>query len=296
MGALSYEPQKNKQDLGLNNIVLDDLASQSQKILEGSSGDMVDELLLLGSSSAGARPKVLVQISDDKNSIIHGQQELKDGYSHYIVKFASSIDNKEIGAIEYIYMQMAKEAGLNVPETLLLQGKTRRYFATQRFDRTKDAQVHMHSVAGLIHSDFRLPTLDYDDLLNLTVHLTKNIQEQKKMYRLACFNLFSHNRDDHAKNFSFLMDDKGVWRLSPVYDVTFSYGPGGEHSTTYLGEGKYPSKESLIKLGQKHKIKNYIQIINEVSEAILKWDFFAKDMELSSYSTKEISKKLESIR
>ena len=133
-----------------------------------------------------------------------------------------------------------------MPKTALLEGKKGRYFAIKRFDRIGDKRVHMHSVAGLIHTDFRYPTLDYGDLLKLTMHLTKSMQEVKKVFRLACFNLFSHNRDDHAKNFSFLMDEKGVWGFSPAYDITFSSGPGGEHSTMYLGEGRNPTQDTVI--------------------------------------------------
>ena len=115
------------------------------------------------------------------------------------------------------------------------------------------------------------------------------------MYRLACFNLFSHNHDDHAKNFSFLMDEKGVWRLSPVYDVTFSYGPGGEHSTTYLGEGKHPTKEALLKLGEKHKVKDYADIIVEVQHAVKKWSSFATELGISAHTREQIAKTIETI-
>ncbi|PHS32014.1 MAG: phosphatidylinositol kinase [Sulfurovum sp.] len=294
MGALSYEPEVEVEHLP-QKIVLDELAKHASEILEGSSDEMVDELLLLGGSSAGERPKVLVQLSHDEKQIIHGRQNLQEGFSHYLVKFASSTDSKEVGTIEYAYGRMAKEAGLDMPKTALLQGKDRSYFAIERFDRVGDAKVHMHSVAGLTHSDFRLPTLDYDDLLSLTLHLTKDVKEQQKMYRLACFNLFAHNRDDHAKNFSFLMDGKGVWRLSPVYDVTFSYGPGGEHSTTYVGVGKHPTKDELEKLGVKHKVKGYTDIIIEIQHAIGKWRSFAKELGISAHTREQIAKTLESI-
>jgi len=294
MGALSYEPEVEVEHLP-DEIVLDALAEHSEEILEGSSNEMVDELLLLGGSSAGARPKVLVQLSDDKKQIIHGRQKLREGFSHYMVKFASSSDSREIGAIEYAYGLMAKEAGLDMPKIALLKGKKRSYFAIERFDRVGDSKVHMHSVAGLTHSDFRYPTLDYDDLLSLTLHLTKDVKEQQKMYRLACFNLLSHNRDDHAKNFSFLMDAKGVWRLSPVYDATFSYGPGGEHSTTYLGEGKHPRKEELLKLGEKHKVKDYADIIVEVQHAVNKWNSFAKELGIPVHTREQIAKTIETI-
>jgi serine/threonine-protein kinase HipA len=176
MGALSYEPHQEMKHLP-DEIALDTLAEQVDIILEGRSDEMVDELLLLGGSLAGARPKVLVQLSDDKKQIIHGRQKLREGFSHYMVKFASSADPREIGAIEYAYACMAKEAGLEVSKTALLQGRNRSYFACERFDRVGDNRVHMHSVAGLTHSDFRYPTLDYDDLLSLTLHLTKNVQE-----------------------------------------------------------------------------------------------------------------------
>ncbi|MCH9740955.1 MAG: type II toxin-antitoxin system HipA family toxin [Epsilonproteobacteria bacterium] len=294
MGALSYEPEIEVESR-LDEIVLDDLAESSQEILEGSSETLLDELLSLNGSSAGARPKVLVQISDDEKQIIHGRQKLKEGFSHWMVKFASSSDSREIGAIEYAYSLMAKEAGLDMPKTALLEGKKGRYFACERFDRVGDKRVHMHSVAGLTHSDFRFPTLDYDDLLSLTLHLTKNMQEVEKVFRLACFNLFTHNRDDHAKNFSFIMDEKGVWTFSPVYDITFSSGPGGEHSTMYLGEGKNPTKEHFLELAKKHGIKKGEQIVVEVKEMIHQWSKFANIAGVSVSMQKSIAKALDEI-
>jgi serine/threonine-protein kinase HipA len=273
--------------------VLDDLAKSSEEILEGSADSMVDELLALGGSSGGARPKVLVQLSSDYKQIVHGKQKLREGFSHYMVKFASSQDSQEIGAIEYAYSLMVKEAGLDMPHTLLLEGKKGRYFAIERFDRVGDRKVHMHSVAGLTHSDFRFPTLDYDDLLRLTLHLTKSMVEVEKMFRLACFNLFAHNRDDHAKNFSFLMDEKGVWRLSPMYDITFSFGPGGEHSTRYMGEGKNPTKEHLRKLGEKHAIKKRETILQEVEASVQRWSEFAAKAGVSDTMCKKIDKYLD---
>jgi len=295
MGALSYEPEREVEN-SIDTIVLDDLAESSTKILEGSSETLLDELLTLNGSSAGARPKVLVQISDDKKQIIYGRQVLQEGFSHWMVKFASSMDSPEIGAIEYAYSLMAREAGLDMPQTALLEGKKGRYFAIKRFDRVGDRRVHMHSVAGLTHSDFRFPTLDYDDLLKLTLHLTKNVQEVEKVFRLACFNLFTHNRDDHAKNFSFVMNEKGVWSFSPVYDVTFSHGIEGGHSTLYLGEGKNPTTEHLLELAKKHGIKKGKVIIDEVREAVSDWASFAKDAKVSKKSWQSIATVLEQLR
>ena len=288
MGALGYEPEHTVES-AIDHIVLDELAQSSQEILAGSGDVMLDALLALGGSSAGARPKVLVQISDDLKQIVHGRNSLQEGFSHWMVKFASSSDTQEVGAIEYAYSLMAKAAGVKMPQTALLEGKKGRYFAIERFDRVGDRRIHMHSVAGLTHSDFRYPTLDYDDLLRLTLHLTKNIQETEKMFRLACFNLFAHNRDDHAKNFSFLMDEQGAWRLSPAYDLTFSYGPGGEHSTMYLNEGKNPTVEHLTALAKKHGIKHATTIITEVQEAVQQWRHFAKEAGVSRKTMEQIS-------
>ena len=264
VGALSYRPYISDIEQKITQINLDNLASKSMKILNDDSQQDLEKLLLLGGSSAGARPKVMVQIDQD-NNIISGTQILQPGYDHYIVKFASHLDPQDIGKNEYLYSLAAKAAKIEMPNTKLLQGK---YFAVERFDRVGDTRAHIQSVAGLTHSDFRYPTLDYDDLLSLTLHLTKNVEEQIKMFRLAVFNLFAHNRDDHAKNFSFLLDENNHWKLAPAYDLTFSQGPGGEHSTTYLGEGKNPTQEHLNKLANKHNIKNANNVILEVKSAI----------------------------
>ena len=187
---------------------------------------------------------------DEQNNIIHGSQKLIEGFEHYIIKFPNSNDGLNIGKIEYIYSLMAKKANIEIPKTKLLKGKKNSYFTIKRFDRIKDNRLHIHSVAGLTHSDFRIPSLDYDDLLTLCFHLTKDINEVKKLFRLAVFNLFTHNRDDHAKNFSFMLDEKNSWKLTPAYDLTFSYVVGTEHSTTYLNEGKNPNIDLGLTIGE----------------------------------------------
>jgi serine/threonine-protein kinase HipA len=285
IGALRYEPSMQDLDFDRKDLILDDLAQASTNILEGQAYDMVESLLAIEGSSAGARPKIMAQIND-QNDIIHGANLLQKGFEHYIVKFPNSSDRRNIGKIEYLYSLLANAAKIDIPNTKLLQGKQNSYFAIKRFDRIKDQKVHIHSVSGLTHSDFRYPSLDYDDLLGLTFHLTKDINEVYKLYRLAIFNFITHNRDDHGKNFSFLLDNKKMWRLAPAYDLTYSYGPNGEHSTTYRGEGKNPSKDDFVKLAQKHMIKNYQEIIDEVIDGILKINEFTKDIDLHKDDTK----------
>jgi len=216
MGALSYEP-----DLGLQNaddapVALDKLAEESAAVLAGKNEEVFEELLRLNGSSSGARPKIVAQVSTDKKRITHGQQELQPGFAHWIIKFPSSQDVRDVGAIEYAYSLMAKDAGVEMPETHLFRTKGNKYFGTKRFDRDGDARVHMHSLGGLIHSDHRSPSLDYDMVLRVTLALTRNIQEAEKVYALACFNVLAHNRDDHVKNFSFLLNARNEWIFAPA--------------------------------------------------------------------------------
>ena len=292
IGALTYEPIYEEIKTKNQEIILDDLANSSINILKGSSYEFLDTLLAIGGSSAGARPKIMAQI-DNQNNIIHGSQKLMDGFEHYIIKFPNSNDGLNIGKIEYIYSLMAKKANIEIPNTKLLKGKKSSYFAIKRFDRIKDNRVHIHSVAGLIHSDFRIPSLDYDDLLTLCFHITKDINEVKKLFKLAVFNLFTYNRDDHAKNFSFMLDEKNSWKLTPAYDLTFSYGVGAEHSTTYMGEGKNPTVNHLEKLALKHGIKEFKLVIDEVKSSISEFERFAKEVELPKEEILNLNKIFE---
>lgn len=286
IGALSYEPIIETLS-DTQEIDLDDLASASLEILRGNDAKNIETLLANNGSSGGARPKIMIQINEN-NQFLSANQPLQKDYEHYMVKFSSSNDHQEMGKLEFLYSQMAKDSGIEITDTKLLVGEKNSYFAIKRFDRTQDKRVHIHSLAGLVHTDFRIPSVDYDDILTVTLHLTKDINEVIKVYKLAVFNLFTHNRDDHAKNFSFLLDDENSWKFAPAYDLTFSYGPGGEHSTTYLNEGKNPTIEHLEKLGQKHRIKEYKKIIEEIKYVVSQFKKYAKNLELSPKYTEEI--------
>ena len=136
----------------------------------------------------------------------------------------------------------------------------------------------MHSLSGLIDADHQMPSIDYDHVLRATYFLTKDFSEVKKAFRLACFNVFAHNRDDHAKNFAFLMDEKGKWRLSPAYDLTFSSGPGGEHCTTVSGEGKAPNSTHLLSLAATFGIPEIDanHVVEQVRSAVSEWKKYAE--------------------
>jgi len=293
MGALVYEPHYKltpTENIPLN---LDQLATYAHEILEGDSNDVLDELLALNGSSAGARPKALIGVNEKRNSIIHGAHDLPEEYTHWIVKFTNSLENIDSGAIEFVYSQMAKNAGVKISEAYLFPAKKGPgYFATKRFDRDKNKRLHLHSACGLLHSNFRTPSLDYEDLIKATMVLTKDIREAKNMFRLAVFNVLAHNRDDHSKNISFLMDESGKWALAPAYDLTFSFGPGGEQSTMVMGEGKNPSEKHLIQLGQAvgFDLTEINAIIKQTLAALSKWNILAKNAGVSKTNIKEIEK------
>jgi len=145
----------------------------------------------------------------------------------------------------------------------------------------------------LIHADHRTPTLDYDMVLRVTQALTRNIREAEKVYALACFNVLAHNRDDHVKNFSFLLDAKNEWIFAPAYDLTFSYGPGGEQSMLVMGEGKNPGVVQLQSLGKQHGLKNAPRILEKVKTAVANWPRHAEQVGVSRKSTKEIADNIQ---
>lgn len=292
MGALVYEPDSSPPTIQ-EFIDLDHLATQTEKILEGASGEIITELLALNGSSAGARPKALIGVDQDRKNISYGVNQLNDGFEHWLVKFPNSQDGTDSGAIEYVYALMAKEAGLYFPDVHLFSSqKGNGFFGVKRFDRQENKRFHMHTVSGLIHSNFRFPSLDYEDLFSLTMALTKDIREVEKMFRLAVFNVMAHNRDDHAKNFSFLMNEFGEWKLSPAYDLTYSNGPGGEQSTMVVGEGRNITIKHLAKLGLDAKISKELidQIIEQTRNALSKWTFLANEYGISKSNIELINR------
>ena len=240
MGALTYKPEHRFESE--NSISdYDIIAQECSKILESQNSENLDELFFLGGSSGGARPKILTSINNED----------------WIIKFPSSSDPKNIGEKEYQYSLCAKDCGINMTETRLFPSKIcSGYFGIKRFDRKNGKKVHMVSVSGLLETSHRLPNLDYNILMKLTLELTRNYQDIEQLFRLMCFNVFANNRDDHSKNFSFLFDDaKKEWHLSPAYDLTYSFSFNGEHATTINGEGKNPTLDNILTVAKNIGLK-----------------------------------------
>ena len=253
MGALIYHP--SYADSAFTHIEghvdLLQVARDSRDIIAGAGTDLFPLLAQLGGTAGGARPKVLVGIgTDDKLGLVMaGADELPSGYEHWIVKFRGKDERPDAGIVEWAYAQTAARIGLTMSATRLFSGGDAPWFGTKRFDRLDGGRrLHLHTLAGLLHADFRAPSVDYEILLQAVLKLTRRQDDLESAYRLAVFNVTFHNRDDHAKNFSFVLDQNGSWRFAPAYDLTFNRGPGGEHSTAVAGEGKNPGLDDLLRL------------------------------------------------
>lgn len=245
MGALSYRPAicLNESDSVME---LDQIAGECERILRTEYSDDLDQLFRLGGSSGGARPKILTEIEREE----------------WIIKFPSYEDPKDIGKQEYDYSLCAKECGIEMAQTRLFPSeKCEGFFGTKRFDRRKDAdgserKIHMISVSAILETSHRIPNLDYHLLMKLTLEITKDFSEVLRLFRLMCFNVFSHNRDDHSKNFSYLYDEQNAcYRLAPAYDLTYSSSLNGEHATTVNGNGVNPGLEDILAVADKIGIR-----------------------------------------
>ena len=294
MGALTYEPDLNKQDSksAPNKYSLDSLAQESLEIITGSKEDISRQLQVDGGSPGGACPKSTIGLHGSK--AISGANDLPPNYEHWLVKFPTgySQEKQAEGVIEYIYSIMARDSGINFPQTQLIESdKGPGFFACKRFDRhATNQRRHIHSFAGLINADFRLPDSDYQMLIKATSHITKCHPDLCEVLRRMIFNVLSGNRDDHTKNFSFIMEPKGTWRLSPAYDVTFNTGINGQHSMSIKGHGSNIPKTAIAEIASMIPLnENKLNaIIEEVFESLSNWQSLAKSYQVPAHLIREI--------
>jgi serine/threonine-protein kinase HipA len=295
-GALVYKPSVSKDDVINTEIDLDILNKDVKEVLKGESSEIIDELFKHGGSPGGARPKIYVGYNKKEDSLINGSEVLPKDYAHWIVKFAASIDLNDIANIEMAYYYMALDAGIIMNESKLFTGKNdKKYFGTKRFDRIGNDKLHMISAAGLLHDDYEHSQLDYGTLMYEAQRLTGSAETQEKILRLAAFNVFAHNRDDHSKNFAFIISQKGEWEFAPAYDLTFSSSSQGQHSTTCARNGINPGTKELLELANDFSIKKGKEIIQEVKESVSKWNYFADKAEVSKTSKQLIEKVINDI-
>tara|TARA_B100000809_G_scaffold119529_1_gene117785 strand:+ start:16642 stop:17874 length:1233 start_codon:yes stop_codon:yes gene_type:complete len=296
MGAINYRPLKEMNAEKKGVLELDDIANELDKVYEGTSIEIIEELFNLGGSSGGARPKIFVGYNRVTEQLIYGSNNLPESNEHWIIKFPSSTDLPDIARIEYAYHKMALDAGIKMNECKLFSGASgQKYFGTKRFDRDGNNRIHMHSACGLLHDDFRLSTMDYGHLMDVAFNLIKDVRVYEEVLRLAIFNIYTHNRDDHSKNFSFLMDENGSWRFSPAYDLTFSSSSHGMHSTMVAGESERPGEDQLKELASHFGVKNVESIIKEVKAICINWMEYAESAGVKKSSVSLVNKKIKSL-
>jgi len=296
MGALSYQPDLgDKNDNSLQeNISLNGLALESLEVYQGSKKEVSKQLQINGGSPAGVRPKATIGLRGNK--AISGDNNLPDGYQQWLVKFPtgnSDLERAE-GAIEYVYSIMTKNAGIDFPETQLIEAEQcAGFFASKRFDRGEENQrIHLHSLAGLINADFRVPDSDYEILMKATSHVTQSHPDLCEVLRRMIFNILSGNRDDHTKNFSFLMDADGVWSFSPAYDITYNHGINGHHSMSVMGYGKDIPLAAITRVANLIPLaeKEVNLIIEKVIDSLSQWRTLAQTYDVPKNIIDEIDR------
>ena len=294
MGALAYEPEV--PDDGDDAVDLDTLAREANEILDGRDSDVLPELERLGGASGGARPKVLVAI-DAGGHVRAGVDEIPDGYDGWLVKFPSSRDVVDVGPLEAAYASMARAAGIDVPDHRLIPTGTRSvgYFASKRFDRAAGGvRRHMISVAGALDLDWMAPELDYLNLLRLIRRATRSQEQVEEMIRRMVFNVVAHNRDDHAKQHTFVYGADRQWGLAPAYDLTFSNGPTGQHYLAINGEAADVGPEAVRAVAEAQDVKprRLAAIVGEVVDAVDRFEEFAGRYDLSRPTSTEVRRTL----
>ncbi len=283
MGALEYEPASDDLlDFHPEQIQLDVVAENAAAVLaETATPQILDSLRSMNGSSGGARPKIVCLVSDDRQKIKRGHLA-ENGFTPWIIKFRQQYDPIDAGAQEYICLQTARAAGINTPECHLFESALcPGWLGVRRFDRTATGKRHMATVAGLLHCDYRLPSLDYASLMALTKMLA-GTDALIEMFKRTVFNFLLNNNDDHAKNFSFIMDAKGQWQLSPIYDVLPDGMEKSEHMTALLGKGKNITRQDFIALASRFDIpeQTATNIIDNVCGALMQYPSHAKTLDV----------------
>lgn len=292
-GALSYTPEMNDEDVEVGDLELDNLHQAALDIYDSMTDVELDTMYKLGGSSGGARPKVELLYNSDTQKFHLDKTEVLDGFESWIVKFPSSQDIVDIAKVEYAYYLMATNAKITMSECRLFEGKSgKKYFGTRRFDRSPEGRKHKISAAGLLHDNYRYTAIDYGHLMDASFKLTSSYQSYEEVLRLGVFNVLSHNKDDHSKNFSFLMDAHGVWSFSPAYDLTYSLSNHGYQSTAVGGESRNPAYRHFKSLADTFGVKNLDDIASDVMSSLGDWAAIAQDLDIDDKTATRIDKSL----
>jgi len=306
LGAITYKPSTHQIDYNETKEIIEiqDFYNSAKKIISGSEIDAINQMLLFMDSAAsagGARAKAMIAWDKNRKQIKSAlSNKLEKGFEHYLIKFDMPKDNggsSDFTKLEYLYMSMAKESGVEIPNIDLLEHNGLFHYLIKRFDRVNGEKIHLHSVAGLTHTNFNIPAhYSYDDLFRLTRFITGEQSAVEEQYRRMIFNIISRNQDDHAKNFSFMMNEKGIWSNTPAYDITYANGQGytKNHQFSLLGKVNNFNKDDLLQISIKHSIneKKAKQQIEKTIYIVSSFEKRATELEINSNLIQEVSNNL----
>ncbi len=300
MGALEFEPSKKIGGLNKSTIIhIDELTELADKIfndrtsfrekLQQSDKSILD-ILKVGTSAGGAKPKAIIAWNELTNEIRSGQVKAPEGYGYWLLKFDGTTfsehdetirNPKGIGNIEYAYYKMALDCGINMMDSQLMAEGDSFHFMTRRYDRGTDgSKLHAQSLAAIAHYDKDVPH-SYEELFSVMRKLRLDYVQEEEMYRRMVFNVVARNHDDHTKNHIFLMNDTGKWTLGPAFDLCYSYVPSGqwtnEHQMSLGGKRSNFTFTDLAQVGRKMGINTPNTIIQEIVDVISRWEDYAKD-------------------
>lgn len=298
MGALEFEPAiegifKAEQRIELDSLVAVAREALTEKDsfqtnLDDDRKAAIAEILRLGTSAGGQRAKAIIAYNRKTGEVRSGQVEAPEGFGYYLIKLdgvsatAGLKETENYGRLEYSFAKLVKACGINMTECSLIEENGRAHFLTKRFDRVAGEKIHMQTLCGIAHYDYRLLRgYSYEQAFNIMRGLHLSYQEAQEMFRRVVFNVVVRNQDDHTKNISFLMDKQGKWCLSPAYDMGYAYNPNGTwtsaHQMSVNGKFDNITRADLLELAARNNIRNASQIIDEVCDACAGWYKIAKE-------------------
>lgn len=313
MGALEFEPTTFKESKRTFSIEIESLVDIAQKILTGREAftanlqkdeeKAVLEILKIGTSAGGARPKAVIAYNENTGEVKSGQTKAPNGFEHWLIKLDGVSDvqlgvSKGYGRVEMAYYNMATVCGVEMMPSRLLEENGRAHFMTKRFDREGgDIKHHIQTFCALKHFDYNLITsFSYEQLFQTMRELKLSYPDAEQMYRRMVLNVIARNCDDHTKNFSFRLKKGANWELAPAYDVCHAYKPDhrwvSQHALSINGKRTAITKDDLLIIGKSIKNKKAASIIDEISDTVSQWKKFANDVNVLPEIRDEIAKTL----
>lgn len=309
MGALEFEPAQDAYLEKETRIEIDSLVeiakeALNQKVelhanMDKDRKEALLNIIKVGTSAGGQRAKAVIAYNEKTKEVRSGQLDAPEGYEHWLLKL-DGVTNRELGdpkhygLIEYAYYQMAIDSGIEMMPCMILPENGRAHFMTKRFDRIGEKEkVHMLTLCGLAHYDYKmLRAYSYEQAFQVMRQLHLPYNQAEEMYRRMVFNVIARNQDDHTKNISFLMDKNGKWRLSPAYDISWSYNPNGkwtsQHQMSINNKWTDITMDDLLAVASAMNIKKPREIIEKIIEVVVHWAEYAIPLDIPKDTVKAI--------